>query len=140
MSRLRVALAKGRLYEPALERFRAAGIEPAADAGRRLLIPSSDPAIEERSMVETWPISTAVISYITSMGKERNTGPVGAALQSWKARRTRVGIWSARVISLAHFTAGADYTESDLPAIGYEDLSEHAAALNGAGFDAELAA
>ena len=46
MSRLRVALAKGRLYEPSVQRFRAAGIEPASDAGRRLLIPSSDPAIE----------------------------------------------------------------------------------------------
>lgn len=46
MSRFRVALAKGRLLEPAVERFRAAGIEPAADPGRRLLIPSSDPAIE----------------------------------------------------------------------------------------------
>ena len=46
MSRLRVALAKGRLYEPSVERFRAAGVEPANDAGRRLLIPSSDPTIE----------------------------------------------------------------------------------------------
>ena len=43
MSRLRVALAKGRLYQPSVERFRAAGVEPANDAGRRLLIPSSDP-------------------------------------------------------------------------------------------------
>ena len=46
MSRLRVALAKGRLYQPSVERFRAAGVEPANDAGRRLLIPSSDPGIE----------------------------------------------------------------------------------------------
>ncbi|MBA3318649.1 MAG: ATP phosphoribosyltransferase [Gemmatimonadales bacterium] len=46
MSRLRVALAKGRLYQPSIARFRAAGVEPANDAGRRLLIPSSDPAIE----------------------------------------------------------------------------------------------
>ena len=46
MSRLRVALAKGRLYQPSVERFRAAGAEPANDAGRRLLIPSSDPSIE----------------------------------------------------------------------------------------------
>jgi ATP phosphoribosyltransferase len=46
MSRLRVALAKGRLYAESVERFRRAGAEPAADAGRRLLIPSSDPAIE----------------------------------------------------------------------------------------------
>jgi ATP phosphoribosyltransferase len=43
---LRIALAKGRLYQPSVERFRAAGIEPANDAGRRLLIPSSDPTIE----------------------------------------------------------------------------------------------
>ena len=46
MSRLRVALAKGRLYQPSVERFRAGGIDPAPDAGRRLLIPSSDPGIE----------------------------------------------------------------------------------------------
>ncbi|HET7600805.1 MAG TPA: ATP phosphoribosyltransferase [Gemmatimonadales bacterium] len=46
MTRLRVALAKGRLYEPSIERFRRAGAEPAPDAGRRLLIPSSDPRIE----------------------------------------------------------------------------------------------
>jgi ATP phosphoribosyltransferase len=41
-----VALAKGRLYQPSVERFSAAGVAPANDAGRRLLIPSSDPAIE----------------------------------------------------------------------------------------------
>jgi ATP phosphoribosyltransferase len=46
VSRLRIALAKGRLYLPSIERFRAAGVEPASDAGRRLLIPSSDPAVE----------------------------------------------------------------------------------------------
>jgi len=46
VTRLRVALAKGRLYEPSVERFARAGAAPAADAGRRLLIPSSDPAIE----------------------------------------------------------------------------------------------
>jgi ATP phosphoribosyltransferase len=45
VSRLRVALSKGRLYEPSVERFRRAGAEP-LDAGRRLLIPSSDPTIE----------------------------------------------------------------------------------------------
>ena len=41
-----MALAKGRLFEPSVERFAAAGAAPAADAGRRLLIPSSDPTIE----------------------------------------------------------------------------------------------
>jgi ATP phosphoribosyltransferase len=41
-----VALAKGRLYQPSVERFSAAGVAPANDAGRRLLLPSSDPAIE----------------------------------------------------------------------------------------------
>ena len=46
MSRLRIALAKGRLYQPSVERFRLAGAAPAADPGRRLLIPSTDPAIE----------------------------------------------------------------------------------------------
>jgi ATP phosphoribosyltransferase len=46
VSRLRVALAKGRLYEPSVERFRRAGAELDPQAGRRLLIPSSDPAIE----------------------------------------------------------------------------------------------
>jgi ATP phosphoribosyltransferase len=43
---LRIALAKGRLFEPAVARFRQAGAELAADAGRKLLIPSSDPSIE----------------------------------------------------------------------------------------------
>ena len=46
MSRLRIALAKGRLYEPSIEMFTRAGAAPAADAGRRLLVPSSDPGIE----------------------------------------------------------------------------------------------
>lgn len=46
MTRLRVALAKGRLYQPSVERFHRAGAAPAPDVGRRLLIPSSDPAIE----------------------------------------------------------------------------------------------
>jgi ATP phosphoribosyltransferase len=46
MSRLRIALAKGRLYDPSVERFRLAGAAPAADAGRRLLLPSADPTIE----------------------------------------------------------------------------------------------
>jgi ATP phosphoribosyltransferase len=45
VSRLRIALPKGRLYTESVERFRRAGAEP-ADAGRRLLIPSSDPAID----------------------------------------------------------------------------------------------
>ena len=46
MTRLRIALAKGRLFEPAVARFRRAGVELASDAGRKLLIPSSDPAID----------------------------------------------------------------------------------------------
>ena len=46
MSRLRIALAKGRLYEPSVERFRLAGAAPAGDPGRRLLVPSTDPSIE----------------------------------------------------------------------------------------------
>lgn len=46
MSRLRVALPKGRLYGETVERFRRAGAEPDNDAGRRLLIPSTDPTIE----------------------------------------------------------------------------------------------
>jgi ATP phosphoribosyltransferase len=43
---LRLALAKGRLYEQAVERLAAAGIEVATDAGRKLLIPTSDPGLE----------------------------------------------------------------------------------------------
>jgi ATP phosphoribosyltransferase len=43
---LRVALPKGRLFDPAVARFAAAGITLAADAGRRLLIPSSEPGLE----------------------------------------------------------------------------------------------
>ena len=46
MSRMRIALAKGRLFEPSVARFRKAGAEPVADAGRKLLIPSSDPSID----------------------------------------------------------------------------------------------
>jgi ATP phosphoribosyltransferase len=46
VSRLRIALAKGRLYEESVERFRRAGAAIASDPGRRLLIPSSDPNIE----------------------------------------------------------------------------------------------
>jgi ATP phosphoribosyltransferase len=45
-SRVRVALAKGRLQEPATQRFVRAGMAPDPDAGRRLLIPSSDPRVE----------------------------------------------------------------------------------------------
>jgi ATP phosphoribosyltransferase len=41
-----VALPKGRLYQPAVSRFAAAGIQLDADPGRRLLLPSNDPAIE----------------------------------------------------------------------------------------------
>jgi ATP phosphoribosyltransferase len=43
---MRIALAKGRLFQPAVDRFRQAGAELSADPGRRLLIPSSDPSIE----------------------------------------------------------------------------------------------
>ena len=46
MSRLRVALAKGRLYEPSVERFRRAGAGFEGDPGRRLLLASRDPGIE----------------------------------------------------------------------------------------------
>jgi ATP phosphoribosyltransferase len=46
MTRLRVALAKGRLFDPAVERFRRAGVAIDRDPGRRLLIPSSDPTID----------------------------------------------------------------------------------------------
>ncbi|HXE56640.1 MAG TPA: ATP phosphoribosyltransferase [Gemmatimonadales bacterium] len=46
MSRLRLALAKGRLYEPSLERLRRAGIEPLPGDARRLLVPTTDPGVE----------------------------------------------------------------------------------------------
>jgi ATP phosphoribosyltransferase len=46
MRRLRVALAKGRLYEPSVARFRLAGAAINDDGSRKLLIPSSDPSIE----------------------------------------------------------------------------------------------
>lgn len=46
MSRLRVALAKGRLFEPSAARFRQAGAAIQDDGSRKLLIPSSDPSIE----------------------------------------------------------------------------------------------
>ena len=44
--RLRVALAKGRLYDPAVACFARAGIVVDPDPGRRLLIPSSEAGIE----------------------------------------------------------------------------------------------
>jgi len=43
---LRVALAKGRLYQPAVTLFGRAGVAIDPDPGRRLLIPSSEPGIE----------------------------------------------------------------------------------------------
>jgi ATP phosphoribosyltransferase len=46
VSRLRVALAKGRLFEPSVARFRMAGAALNDEGSRKLLIPSSDPSIE----------------------------------------------------------------------------------------------
>jgi ATP phosphoribosyltransferase len=46
VSRLRVALAKGRLFDPSVARFRMAGVAISDDGGRKLLIPSSDPSID----------------------------------------------------------------------------------------------
>jgi ATP phosphoribosyltransferase len=46
VTRIRIALAKGRLFAPAVARFRRAGVELASDAGRKLLIASSDAAID----------------------------------------------------------------------------------------------
>lgn len=43
---LRVALPKGRLYQPAVDCFARAGVVIDPDPGRRLLIPSSEPGIE----------------------------------------------------------------------------------------------
>jgi ATP phosphoribosyltransferase len=43
---IRIALAKGRLYDPAVACFREAGIQIDPDPGRRLLVPSNDPGIE----------------------------------------------------------------------------------------------
>lgn len=45
-ARLRVALAKGRLYDPAVACFAKAGIVIDPEPGRRLLIPSNEPGIE----------------------------------------------------------------------------------------------
>jgi ATP phosphoribosyltransferase len=45
-TKLRVALAKGRLYDPAVACFARAGIVVDPEPGRRLLIPSSEPGIE----------------------------------------------------------------------------------------------
>lgn len=45
-ARLRVALAKGRLYDPSVACFARAGIVVDPEPGRRLLIPSNDPSIE----------------------------------------------------------------------------------------------
>ena len=46
MSGLRIALAKGRLYEPALALFARAGLSLAGDPGRRLLMPTVVPGVE----------------------------------------------------------------------------------------------
>jgi ATP phosphoribosyltransferase len=46
VTRMRVALAKGRLLEPSVARFRSAGVAIGDDGGRKLLIPSSDPSID----------------------------------------------------------------------------------------------
>lgn len=43
---LRLALAKGRLYEHAVARLGLAGIQVATEQGRKLLIPTSDPGLE----------------------------------------------------------------------------------------------
>jgi ATP phosphoribosyltransferase len=43
---IRIALAKGRLYDPAVACFAASGIRIDADPGRRLLIPSNEPDLE----------------------------------------------------------------------------------------------
>lgn len=43
---LRIALAKGRLWEPAVARFTAAGMAPVIDGTRRLLLPSTEAGIE----------------------------------------------------------------------------------------------
>lgn len=45
-ARLRIALAKGRLYDPAVACFAKSGVVVDPDPGRRLLIPSSDPNID----------------------------------------------------------------------------------------------
>lgn len=46
MTPLRIALAKGRLWDEALVRFAAIGIVPEADPGRKLLVPTSEPGLE----------------------------------------------------------------------------------------------
>lgn len=46
MTLLRIALAKGRLYEPALALFARAGLALDGDPGRRLLMPSISPGVE----------------------------------------------------------------------------------------------
>ena len=43
---LRIALAKGRLWDAAIARFTRAGMAPTSDKGRRLLVPSVEPGIE----------------------------------------------------------------------------------------------
>lgn len=45
-TRLRIALAKGRLWEEGIARFTRAGMAPVSDKGRRLLVPSVEPGIE----------------------------------------------------------------------------------------------
>lgn len=44
--RLRIALAKGRLWDAAIARFTRAGMAPVSDGSRRLLLPSEHPGVE----------------------------------------------------------------------------------------------
>jgi hypothetical protein len=51
---------------------------PGSTAARYSARRSSEPAIAERSIVETSPMPMVVTSSMTSIGNDRNTGPVGA--------------------------------------------------------------
>ena len=79
MTGLRIALAKGRLYEPALALLARAGLALDGDPGRRLLIPSVRPGVE---FLAVKPSDVAV--YVESGAAD--LGVTGAdVLREWEA-------------------------------------------------------
>jgi ATP phosphoribosyltransferase len=64
---IRIALAKGRLLEPAISLFARTGIVIDPDPGRRLLIPSSDRAVEFLA-VKPWDVAVYVESGAADLG------------------------------------------------------------------------
>lgn len=80
---------------------------PGAIAARASPSSSSPAATAARSIRDDAPTGVRVVRSMTSIGNDRNTGPLGAAMLSCSARRTSTGSWSGCSTSCAHFTDGA---------------------------------